>query len=166
MALTFDEVNEQTRWFSVDDGVMGGVSHSGFSVINGIGRFHGEVSLENGGGFASVRRQPDDFEPALTTAHGISLHVCGDGRTYQLRLKSTQLDDDSAYRVMFTPPQDGWETQYLAWQDFEAVRRGTLLKDPLPLHPSSITQLGFLIADRTAGPFCLQVSRLDAQVEH
>ena len=83
MALTFDQGNEQTRWVSVDDGVMGGVSHSGFSITNEIGCFHGEVSLENGGGFASVRRQPDDFEATLTTAHGISLRVCGDGRTQE-----------------------------------------------------------------------------------
>lgn len=163
MALTFDEVNEQARWLSVDDGVMGGVSHSGFSVINGIGRFHGKVSLKNGGGFASVRRQPDDFEPTLTTANGISLRVHGDGRTYQLRIKSTQLNDASAYRVMFTPPQNGWETLDLPWESFEAVRRGTLLTDAPSLHPSSITQIGFLIADRTAGPFCLQVSQLEAK---
>ncbi|MGS2745002.1 CIA30 family protein [Halomonas sp. LS-001] len=162
MALTFQGVNEQAHWFSVDDGVMGGISHSGFSVANGIGCFQGDVSLENGGGFASVRRQPDDFETTLTKARGISLRVCGDGRTYQLRVKSTQLNDASAYRVRFTPTHDGWETLYLPWENFEAVRRGTLLTDAPSLHPSGLTQIGFLIADRTAGPFCLQVSQIEA----
>ncbi|MGE6606854.1 CIA30 family protein [Halomonas sp. NPDC076908] len=83
MALTFDDPYEQQRWYSVDDGVMGGVSQGGFSVTGGEGRFHGEVSLENGGGFASVRREPDTFEATLADAQGITLTGRGDGRTYQ-----------------------------------------------------------------------------------
>ena len=110
MALTFDSPSEQQRWYSVDDGVMGGVSKSGFCVTDGVGRFQGEVSLENGGGFASVRREPNGFEPTLADAQGIELTVRGDGRTYQLRLKSTSLGNASAYRVKFTPSQDAWET--------------------------------------------------------
>ncbi|SNY97239.1 CIA30 family protein [Halomonas sp. hl-4] len=160
MTLTFKEPNEQQRWYAVDDGVMGGQSHSQFSVVGGEGRFHGEVSLENGGGFASVRREPDDFEPALASAKGISLTVRGDGRTYQLRLKSILLGDASAYRVKFTPSTDTWETLHFPWEAFEAVRRGTLLTDVPPIKPADITQVGFLIADRTAGAFCLQITRL------
>lgn len=161
MALTFDSPNEQQRWYAVDDGVMGGVSKSGFCVSDGVGRFQGDVSLENGGGFASVRREPNGFEPTLADAQGIALTVRGDGRTYQLRLKSTSLGNASAYRVKFTPSQDAWETLHFSWDAFEAVRRGTLLSDAPAVTPSEIHQLGFLIADRTAGPFCLQVNRIE-----
>ncbi|QNI01964.1 CIA30 family protein [Halomonas sp. SH5A2] len=162
MTLTFHDPSEQQRWYAVDDGVMGGQSQSQFSVVDGEGRFRGEVSLANGGGFASVRREPLNFESTLAGAQGIALTVRGDGRTYQLRLKSTSLGDASAYRVKFTPAQDSWETLYFSWKAFEAVRRGTLLTDAPPIKPTDITQVGFLIADRTAGPFCLQVARLDA----
>tara|TARA_R110000796_G_scaffold210102_1_gene326370 strand:- start:1206 stop:1700 length:495 start_codon:yes stop_codon:yes gene_type:complete len=162
MTLTFNNPCEQQRWYSVDDGVMGGVSQSGFRVINGEGRFHGEVSLENGGGFASVRREPQDFESTLADAQGIALTVRGDGRTYQLRLKSTSLGDASAYRVKFTPAQNSWETLHFPWSAFEAVRRGALLSDAPAVTPSEIHQLGFLIADRTAGSFCLQVKRIES----
>tara|TARA_R110000751_G_scaffold31078_1_gene79061 strand:- start:41 stop:535 length:495 start_codon:yes stop_codon:yes gene_type:complete len=161
MALTFDSPNEQQRWYAVDDGVMGGVSKSGFCVSDGVGRFQGEVSLENGGGFASVRREPNGFEPTLADAQGIALTVRGDGRTYQLRLKSTSLGNASAYRVKFTPSQDAWETLHFSWDAFEAVRRGTLLSDAPAVTPSEIHQVGFLIADRTAGPFCLQINLIE-----
>ncbi|WP_075880946.1 CIA30 family protein [Vreelandella massiliensis] len=159
-ALTFEHSDEASRWYAVNDDVMGGVSQSGFTVKAGEGQFHGEVSLENGGGFASVRREPGDFEPTLHTARGVTLTVQGDGRTYQLRLKSSQLTDASAYRVTFTPPQHQWTTLHFAWHEFEAVRRGTLLTDAPSLAPQTIHQLGFLIADRTAGPFCLRVTEL------
>ena len=161
MALTFDSPNEQPRWYAVDDGVMGGVSQSTFSVTDNEGRFQGEVSLENGGGFASVRREPNGFEPTLADAQGIALTVRGDGRTYQLRLKSTSLGDASAYRVKFTPAQDAWETLHFSWDAFEAVGRGTLLSDAPAVTPSEIHQVGFLIADRTAGPFCLQINLIE-----
>lgn len=161
MTLNFNDPSEQQRWYSVDDGVMGGVSQSGFSVVEGEGRFQGEVSLENGGGFASVRREPNGFEPTLANAQGIALTVQGDGRTYQLRLKSTSLGDTSAYRVKFTPAQATWETLHFPWSAFEAVRRGTLLSGTPAIMPSTIYQLGFLIADRTAGPFCLQVKLIE-----
>lgn len=161
MALIFDDPNEQQRWFAVDDDVMGGVSASGFRVKDNEGHFHGEVSLENGGGFASVRREPNGFEPTLADANGITVTVRGDGRSYQLRLKSTSLGDASAYRVMFTPAQDRWETLHFAWHVFEAVRRGTILNDAPAVIPSDIHQIGFLIADRTAGPFCLQVKHIE-----
>ncbi|MFB9866676.1 CIA30 family protein [Vreelandella sulfidaeris] len=161
MGLAFDSPNEQQRWRSVDDGVMGGESHSAFSVSDGVGRFHGEVSLDNGGGFASVRREPSDFELSLTKAQGIAVTVRGDGRTYQLRLKSTSLSDASAYRVKFTPTQNHFETLHFPWSAFEAVRRGKVLSDVPPFQPADLTQIGFLIADRTAGPFCLQVNLIE-----
>ncbi|MEC8900245.1 MAG: CIA30 family protein, partial [Pseudomonadota bacterium] len=43
---------------------------------------------------------------------------------------------------------------------FEAVRRGTLLSSAPPLDPHSIHQLGFLIADRAAGPFLLEIASI------
>ncbi|MFC7369138.1 CIA30 family protein [Vreelandella zhaodongensis] len=169
MTLTFgprvndpsvNQRGEEQRWFAVNDGVMGGVSHSTFRIEAGMGCFIGEVSLENGGGFASIRRQPDHFEPSLTNGEGLTLRVNGDGRTYQLRLKSTALDEASAYRVIFTPARDQWETLKFTWHMFEAVRRGKVLDDAPSLSSDSIYQLGFLIADRTAGPFRLNIASI------
>lgn len=158
MTLTFTQPSEQQRWYAVDDGVMGGESRSGFCIKANVGCFYGEVSLENGGGFASVRREPDHVEQSLTQSEGIRLRVRGDGRSYQLRLKSTALDDASAYRVTFTPAIGEWETRAFPWHRFDAVRRGTLLDNAPLLDPHSIYQIGLLIADRTAGPFCLEVA--------
>lgn len=64
MALTFNSRNEQQRWYSVDDGVMGGVSRSGFCVTDGVGRFQGEVSLETG-----VALPPFAASPTVLSQH-------------------------------------------------------------------------------------------------
>ena len=70
------------------------------------------------------------------------------------------LDEASAYRVAFTPKAHQWETHQFTWAQFKAVRRGTLLFSAPPLDPHTIHQLGFLIADRTAGPFRLEVASI------
>ena len=160
--LNFTESNmaesEQRRWYAVDDGVMGGVSQSGFRVDAGAGCFGGEVSLENGGGFASVRREPNGFEPTLAHGQGVTLRVRGDGRTYQLRLKSSALDEASAYRVAFTPTAHQWETHQFTWAQFEAVRRGTLLSSAPPLDPHYYSPARFL----DCRPRCRAVSPGDS----
>ena len=45
----------EPKWFSVDDGVMGGVSKGKLSVEDGTLVFSGKLSLENNGGFSSLR---------------------------------------------------------------------------------------------------------------
>ncbi|SHM10917.1 CIA30 family protein [Vreelandella subglaciescola] len=161
--LAADEAQtEAGRWYAVNDGVMGGVSKSGFHVAEGEGRFVGETSLDNGGGFASVRREPEAFERTLASAEGIALRVYGDGRTYQLRLKSHTLGDTSAYRVAFTPDAGEWQTLRFGWGEFEAVHRGKRLVQAPALSPETIYQLGLLIADRQAGAFCLRLSHIEA----
>lgn len=153
---------EARRWYAVNDGVMGGESKSGFHVAEGEGRFVGETSLANGGGFASIRREPTAFEPSLAGVDGVALRVHGDGRTYQLRLKSRALDEGSAYRVAFTPGAGEWQTWCFAWHEFEAVRRGKYLSDAPALAAGDIYQLGLLIADRRAGAFCLRLAHIAA----
>jgi len=44
------------NWYIVDDRVMGGRSYGNFEITDdGFGRFWGDVSTENNGGFSSVR---------------------------------------------------------------------------------------------------------------
>lgn len=53
--ITFDD-DELGYWRIVNDTVMGGRSQSRFYQQDGVGVFEGFLSLENYGGFASVRR--------------------------------------------------------------------------------------------------------------
>ena len=60
--LIFDaeDENELSNWTIINDEVMGGQSESRFSFnSHGIVIFKGDISLENNGGFASLRYRPE-----------------------------------------------------------------------------------------------------------
>ncbi|TDR52763.1 complex I intermediate-associated protein 30 (CIA30) [Halomonas ventosae] len=156
--IDFQHADEATRWQAINDDVMGGVSRGNLHGEDGIGVFLGETSLENNGGFASVRRAPEPFD--LSDYAGLALQVRGDGRRYQLRLYTEQLPQGAAYRAIFLPEAGEWQHVTLTWQEFEAVFRGRRLEDAPPLDPAAIRQVGLLIADKSAGPFRLEVAWL------
>lgn len=140
-------------WYAVNDNVMGGISSGKMTVTDEQLLFHGELSLENNGGFASVRRPVSEN---MTGSTGVRLTVKGDGRKYQLRLRQDRNFDGVAWRHEFAT--DG-STQVLEldYADFEPVFRGRLVRRAGPVVPGQITQIGFMIADKTEGAFALSV---------
>lgn len=154
--IDFQHAAEAERWRAINDDVMGGVSRGNLQVQDGVGVFSGETSLENNGGSASVRREREAMD--LSGAPGLLLHVRGDGRCYQLRLRTNQLFEGAAYRALFQPPTGEWQRLALPWHAFEAVFRGRRLEDAPPLDPAALRQVGLLIADRRSGPFRLEVA--------
>lgn len=105
MITDFTNEQEAQRWCSVDDVVMGGVSRSAFSVTpEGLGVFFGELSLENNGGFASVRRNVEDID--FSGMRAVLIRVKGDGRFYQLRLQTEMTNNSISYRAEFETKAD------------------------------------------------------------
>ena len=144
-------------WYAINDDVMGGLSSGGMTMTGQHLHFHGELSLQNNGGFASVRRlASEDY------AHspGLRLTVKGDGRRYQLRLRQDGNLDGVAWRHEFLT--DGSvQVIVLHFPDFEPVIRGRLVKNAGTIDPAHIKQLGFLIADSLEGVFSLSILKIE-----
>lgn len=155
MITNFTNEQEAQQWRSVDDVVMGGVSQSAFSVIpEGIGVFSGELSLENNGGFTSVRRNVEDID--FSGAKAILLRIKGDGRPYQLRLQTDTTSNSISYRAEFSTKVNEWIEVELPIEKFEPVFRGNIVEDAPAIAPIQIKQLGFLLADKQPGSFRLE----------
>lgn len=148
------------EWSVVNDGVMGGVSNSGIQLTEaGTGLFAGELSLENNGGFASVRCAvgTEGGPRDLSDFGGLAVRVRGDGRTYQLRLRETEGFDGVAYRAFFDTIDGEWVTARLPFTEFLPTFRGRILSDQPALDPSRIAQVSFLLADKQPGRFALEI---------
>ena len=152
---------DASAWTVVNDGVMGGVSSSSMQVTDsGTGMFAGRLSLENNGGFASVRMQMD--APNLAAYAGLVVRVRGDGRRYQVRLRTDDRFDGIAYRAEFDTEADVWTTVVIPFSDFVPTFRGYVPPNAPPLDPNTVRQLGFLLADKREGAFRLEVDRVTA----
>lgn len=148
-------------WYSVDDGVMGGVSQSRFTrAEEGIGHFHGELSDLHGGGFASVRTFLDDRD--FSGLEGIRLRVKGDGRRYSFRIRNDDRFDGIVYKSDFTTLDGEWMAVELPFSGFKAAFRGRTLEDAMPLDLRQIVQIGILVSKKQLGPFSLFISSIAA----
>jgi monofunctional biosynthetic peptidoglycan transglycosylase len=149
----------RSGWYVVNDGVMGGISQSQATFTQQKTLlFSGLVSLENNGGFASIRH--DTQGTCIGYGYGIRLRVKGDGKTYQLRVRTSDRFDGIAYKADFDTVKDQWQELRIPWEEFQATYRGRFISDAPDLKGDQIRQVGFLIAGRQEGPFELEVEFL------
>ncbi|MFB6249779.1 MAG: CIA30 family protein [Salinibacter sp.] len=141
-------------WRPINDDVMGGVSDSTFEPTEAGAAFTGTVSLERGGGFASVRAPESAYD--LSGADGLRLRLRGDGRRYWCTVY-TEPGGSVSYRAPIEPPER-WTTVDVPFADLAPYRRGTQRPDAPPFAPAQVRTLGFLIADEQAGSFRLKVA--------
>lgn len=154
--INFDNSAQEPRWVAVNDGVMGGRSSGGPEVANGLLKFNGELSLQNNGGFSSVRSVGRDFD--FSDAATMVLRVRGDGRRYQLRLAT-----DANYRGMsisfgaeFGTESGQWSEVRVPLESLQPTVRGSTVKGAV-LDPARVREIGLLIADKREGAFALEV---------
>jgi hypothetical protein len=144
-------------WQIINDGVMGGLSRSTFSLDDKGLHFRGSLSTANAGGFASIR---GGLATPLAPCDGIQLSLTGDGRRYQLRLRETDASGDIAWRACFDTGS-ARATITLATRDFEPVFRGRRI-DVLPgLADREINYIGFMLASRHEGAFALSIHSIE-----
>ena len=150
------------QWLSVNDNVMGGVSKGGFRITDDRTlEFSGNLSLENRGGFASIRTRPANLE--LDGYDTIFLHVKGDGRTYYVNLRNSSGGGAGSYRAPLKTQKDTWQEARIALKAFEYTAFGRRVRGVGPLRANKIRSVGFTLSDKKAGPFRLEVSSIRAE---
>ena len=103
----FDKPEDAKPWQTVNDGVMGGRSVGRFRInADKKMEFFGTLSLENNGGFASVRARGDNL--ALKKDDVIVARVKGDGREYKFNVYAQRTLGGFSYRQSFKTKKDQW----------------------------------------------------------
>ncbi len=160
--MDFSQSAEVELWRSIDDRVMGGISESRMtSSGQGSAIFSGTVSLENNGGFASVRSATKKRD--WSGFAWIVLRVRGDGKTYSINLKTDPNFDGITYRSNFTTKRDEWTTVVLPMDGFRAVFRGRPVPQAGKIDWKEIQSVGFLISGRQEGEFRLEVESIQGR---
>ncbi|MBT5925334.1 MAG: hypothetical protein HOH33_01810 [Verrucomicrobia bacterium] len=150
----------QMNWRITDDRVMGGRSQGQFGITEqGIMKFSGNLSLENNGGFSSIRSGEVNLD--LSDSAGLALKVKGDGRTYQMRLgtEARYRSWDVSFSAEFQTERNKWTEIRIPFSSFKAGFRGRSLEN-VAFDPSNIQRFGILLGDKKPGTFKLEIDSL------
>ena len=155
LLFDFGKPDSAQEWQAINDGVMGGVSYGRFRISKEKTlEFFGTLSLENNGGFASVRSGPQNLD--LRKGDTLALRVRGDGREYSLNLYTQRRPNAFSYRAMFATKKDKWIEVRIPLEKFVATSFGQIV-DGQPLDPDEVNGLGILLSDKKPGQFRLEI---------
>jgi hypothetical protein len=117
--------------------------------------FEGLVSLENNGGFASMRSSAQ-FPPGTQV---LELLAKGDGKQYKLVLR-TALAPRATYAADFIA-EPTWQTYQFNLKQFKSTFRGQAISAPA-LSFADVIEFGILISNNQAGRFAIQLKTLQS----
>jgi Complex I intermediate-associated protein 30 (CIA30) len=133
-------------WGALDDVVMGGVSNSTLQPDPEGGRFTGNVSTSNSGGFASVRTR--NFEPPLNLSGrlGLTLTIKGDGNRYKFLIRAEDSWDSVAYAYSFDTVAGSWVDIRIPFAELVPVFRAKTMKDAPALNTAHLRSLQLMLS--------------------
>jgi monofunctional biosynthetic peptidoglycan transglycosylase len=156
LLFDFTGTDAAKEWQTVNDGVMGSVSEGKFKITDKKTlEFFGTLSLENNGGFASVRTKAKKL--GLEKGDTVVAKVRGDGREYTLNLYLNKPLVAFSYRATVQTKKDEWIEVKVPLDTFEATSFGRPVKDAGAVKPEEINAVGFLLGDKKAGPFKMEI---------
>ena len=155
----FTKEADLKNWNVVNDAVMGGVSAGKMGKdATGKGLFEGHVSMENNGGFTSVK-----YDAGKIKLQGYSKFLIvlkGDGKAYQFRVK-TNSKDYYAYVYSFKTTRN-WQTIEILFSSMVPSFRGRSLN--MANFPGDyIEELGFLIGNKKEEDFKMAIDNITVQ---
>jgi monofunctional biosynthetic peptidoglycan transglycosylase len=120
------------------------------------------MSLENNGGFASVRSEWQELD--LSNHDGILLRVLGDGKSYRLRIRTATTDRRVSYNALFETIPNEWQLVYIPFKEMVPTSFGYAV-DAGPLDSANIGSFGLMLSDKQPGEFELLVDWMRAVSE-
>ena len=159
MIFDFSTETSTSQWTIVNDVVMGGRSDASISInSDGHGVFCGRVSLENNGGFCSLRYGMNQLN--VERYSKVIIKLKGDGKTYQFRVKSNNRERHS-YIANFDTNGE-WQSIEIELIKMAPTFRGRPLS--MPNYPKEVlSEIRFLIGNKKEETFTLLIDSIELQ---
>ncbi len=155
--FNFNKNSSISNWIVVDDVVMGGKSNGNFQLNkDGKGVFSGKISLDNNGGFSSVRYGFNKLN--IEKFKSIVLKIKGDGKNYQFRIKHKS-SDYASYITSFSSSGE-WQEIEIPLNSMYPSFRGRKLDERNFFH-KSIEEVTFLIANKKNEEFIILIDKIE-----
>jgi len=159
LIFDFETTSDLSNWKVVEDRVMGGESNARFFLNdNGHAQFEGNVSLENDGGFASVRYDMNTLK--LKDTKKVIIRLKGDGKNYQFRVKNKEQNEYSYISEFSTSGE--WQHITIELKEMYPSFRGRKLDRPNFSH-DQIEEITFLIGNKRNESFQLLIDKIELE---
>jgi len=148
------------KWSIVNDGVMGGLSQSKASLDADALLFAGNVSLQNNGGFVSLRSALGKYDLSVYSYCEIRFRS-DTSRKFEILIEKDTPFYLPKFRAKFGAGSKDWETIIIPLRDFEISKMGSTIQQGIdPVRLQDIQRIGFILADKQEGSFQLWIDYL------
>ena len=157
--FNFNVDSDISNWQILDDVVMGGRSNGQFKLNSkGYGEYSGKVSLENNGGFSSLRYY---FDTKTTDTYSkFMIRLKGDGKSYQFRVKDNRYNKYSFIYEFNTSEE--WQIIEIPFSDMYASFRGYRIDIP-NYGGDQMEEIAFLIGNKKEESFKLLIDSISIE---
>lgn len=143
-------------WYVVVDGVMGGKSQGVIAYTDTSIVFSGNVSLENNGGFTSIRTKEHNFD--LSKYSTVVIKYKSIGQDFSFYLNRYKKHYEPKFRIDLPITNNLWKEEVIALKDFKIVKLGKEINGNITREDfESIIKIGFISNTKTATEFSLEL---------
>ena len=146
-------------WRAINDGVMGGLSEGEIAWKDTVMLWSGQTSLENNGGFASIRGPWEHHD--LRAMNRAIIRCRGNGGPFKMTLETSQRWW-MPYAYTSFNPNDNWQDVVIDVEDFSwsQAQMGDLRNVAPSQELGDVLRIGLMKYDGTAQPFELEVASI------
>lgn len=160
--INFGKESGGQDWWVLNDGVMGGLSQGAIQFTDESLLFKGKVSLENNGGFASIRSPFQAID--LSTTEMIEIRYRATGQSFALTLAKDRRYYIPNYKHSLPETAGEWKTVQMPLKNFKEHQVGRPTGNFLtPELRNQIIRMGLITNDKRASDFELEVDYLTFQ---
>lgn len=154
--IDFGKEKKGSYWRVVNDGVMGGLSQGNMKLTDNSIVFKGEVSLDNNGGFSSLRRS--FINEDISEFENVEIRYRSSGISIAFTIAISQRWYVPNYKISLDGTSSQWKTVTIKLTDFRKHYIGKPMNDKLKKETlKEIVRIGFITDEKKYGSFEFEV---------
>lgn len=143
-------------WYVTNDGVMGGLSEGSAFLTDSSVIFSGDVSLENNGGFSSLRSPYQRYR--LNEYEEIELRAKSSGLAFSITFSKSQRFYIPNYKYMLDLNNEEWTVINFKLSDLKEYRLGNATGSMIRASDiRNLISISFFNEGKQDGPFTLEI---------
>jgi len=153
--------DKTSDWVMISDNIMGGITKSTLEYQEDALKLSGNISLDNFGGFSSVKTKFKRID--LSAYKGIRIRYKSNNQKFAFTLEDTQNWTLPNYKGdFFNQKPNEWETSTILFKDFKEYQIGEPTGEKLePERLRNIVRIGVITTEKKEGPFSLEIDYIE-----